>query len=141
MQIPVPILAFTCAALLAGCSSAGNKWVPWHPYRIDVRQGNFVTQEMAAQLKPGMTRKQVRFVLGTPLIEDIFHADRWDYAYRLSKGNDEIVERRLTVYFDKDVLTKVTGDVVAESGKAAPEPANAVRTIDIGAPAGKAAKP
>jgi len=138
MRIRLPLIVLACAGLLAGCSTAG-KWVPWHPYRIDVRQGNFVTQEMAAQLKPGMSRKQVRFILGTPLIEDVFHGDRWDYAYRLSKGNGENVERRLTVFFEKDILVRVTGDVVPEAGKAPAEPANVVRTIEIGKPAGEAA--
>ena len=51
------------------------------PYKIDVQQGNFLDQEMVAKLKPGMTRSQVRFLLGTPLIADPFHPDRWDYVY------------------------------------------------------------
>ena len=51
------------------------------PYRIEIQQGNYVSQDMVAQLKPGMTKEQVRFVLGTPLVTDIFHADRWDYVY------------------------------------------------------------
>jgi outer membrane protein assembly factor BamE len=56
------------------------------PYRIDVRQGNFVTQEMVAQLKPGLSREQVRFILGSPLVADMFHGDRWDYVYRYQQG-------------------------------------------------------
>lgn len=83
-----------------------------HPYRIDVRQGNMVTQEMVAQLRPGQTKDQVRFVLGTPLLTDVFHADRWDYVYRLQKGNGEIQQRRLVVFFENGKLIRVGGDVV-----------------------------
>ena len=62
--------------LLSGCS-----YIPTLPYKIDIQQGNVVTEEMVEKLKPGMSRSQVRFVLGTPLITDVFHADRWDYFY------------------------------------------------------------
>ena len=66
------------------------------PYRIDVQQGNFISREMVAQLKEGMrtkdgvTPEQVRFVLGTPLLTDIFHSNRWDYVFRLKKGSGEL---------------------------------------------------
>ena len=86
------------------------------PYRIDIRQGNYITQEMVAQLKPGMTRDQVRFILGTPLVADIFHADRWDYIYRFKPGRGEVQQRRFTVFFEDQKLVLVAGDVVgAES--------------------------
>ena len=84
------------------------------PYRIDVRQGNYVSQEMVAQLKPGMTREQVRFVLGTPLVTDVFHADRWDYIYRFQPGKGEVQERRLSVIFENGQLARLDGDVRAE---------------------------
>jgi len=67
---------------LAACSNTPQITNYLSPYRIDVRQGNFVTQEMVAQLKPGLTRDQVRFILGSPLVADMFHVDRWDYVYR-----------------------------------------------------------
>lgn len=89
------------------------------PYRIDIRQGNYISQEMVAQLKPGMTRDQVRFILGTPLVADIFHAERWDYVYWFRPGRGEVQKRRLTVFFEDDKLSRVTGDVVgAEPGEA-----------------------
>lgn len=71
-----------------------------NPFRIDIRQGNLVTQEMAAQLKAGMTRDQVRFVLGTPMLSDVFHPDRWDYLYYFKPGNqpEDLQQRRLVVY-------------------------------------------
>lgn len=106
------------------------------PYRIDVQQGNVVSQEMVAQLKPGLTRDQVRFVLGTPLLTDIFHKDRWDYVYRLQKGKSgEVEERRLAVFFDSDgKLVRVDGDVVAASStvEALPETTPRARVIDLG---------
>ncbi|MFM2087181.1 MAG: hypothetical protein RLZZ237_2050 [Pseudomonadota bacterium] len=72
------------------------------PYRPMIQQGNFVSEEMLAQLKVGMTRDQVRFILGTSLLTDIFHADRWDYPFRLARGNGETTSSRVVVYFDKD---------------------------------------
>ncbi|MCL6485476.1 MAG: outer membrane protein assembly factor BamE [Janthinobacterium lividum] len=72
------------------------------PYRPDIQQGNFVSEEMLAQLKVGMTRDQVRFVFGTSLLTDIFHADRWDYPFRLARGNGETTSSRVVVYFGKD---------------------------------------
>lgn len=72
------------------------------PYRPTIQQGNFVSAEQLAQLKVGMTRDQVRYVLGTALLQDIFHADRWDYPFRFERGNGELTTSRVTVYFDKD---------------------------------------
>lgn len=79
------------------------------PYRPDIAQGNFVSQEMVAQLKEGMTREQVMFVLGTPLLNDIFHAERWDYAFRYKKGNGEITNSRVTVFFKDNRLARYEG--------------------------------
>ncbi len=96
--------------LLAGCTNPGY-WVK--PYRIEIQQGNFVTQEMVGQLKPGMTKEQVRFALGTPLIADLFHGDRWDYVFRRSRERStQVEERKLTVFFANDKLLRVEGDVV-----------------------------
>ena len=72
------------------------------PYRPDIQQGNFISEEMLAQLKVGMTRDQVRFILGTSLLTDIFHADRWDYPFRLARGNGETTSSRVIVFFDKE---------------------------------------
>ncbi|MYM33686.1 outer membrane protein assembly factor BamE [Duganella sp. FT50W] len=72
------------------------------PYRPDIQQGNFVSEEMLSQLKVGMTQDQVRFIFGTALLTDPFHANRWDYAFRLVKGNGEITTSRVIVFFDKD---------------------------------------
>ena len=82
------------------------------PYKIDIQQGNVVTQDMVAKLKPGMSRNQVRFALGTPLVVDPFHADRWDYVYVLQKKGKVVEQRRIIVVFKDDRLTHVEGDVV-----------------------------
>ncbi|MDT8364661.1 MAG: outer membrane protein assembly factor BamE [Nitrosomonas sp.] len=79
-------------------------------YRIDIQQGNVVTEEMVNKLKSGMTRSQVRFVLGSPLITDAFHHDRWDYIYRFAPGGRIAEEKRLTVFFENDRLTGIDGD-------------------------------
>lgn len=79
------------------------------PYRPDIPQGNFVSQEMVAQLKEGMTREQVLFVLGTPLLNDIFHAERWDYVFRYKKGNGEITDSKVTVFFKDNRLARYEG--------------------------------
>jgi outer membrane protein assembly factor BamE len=107
-----PILSLL---LLTACSSTPDVTSLITPHRIDVRQGNYVTQDMVARLKPGMNRDQVRFALGTPLVADMFHADRWDYVYRFQPGRGEPQLRRLVVFFEEGKLVRVAGDVVAET--------------------------
>lgn len=81
------------------------------PYRINIVQGNFVSREAAAQLREGMTRDQVRFLLGTPLLTDVFHANRWDYVFSFKRGNTQVVQqRRFTVFFENDKLVRYAGD-------------------------------
>ncbi len=87
----------------------------FRPYRPDIQQGNFVSQEMVAQLKAGMTQDQVIFLLGTPLLTDMFHGNRWDYAFRLQKGNGDVTTSRVTVFFkDKLVSSFEGGDLPTE---------------------------
>jgi outer membrane protein assembly factor BamE len=100
------LLITLAIACLSACSFVGFPGV----YKIDVEQGNIVTQEMADQLKPGMSRRQVRFILGTPLVEDTFNQDRWDYPYVKRNGNNILSEASLTVLFEGDSLVEVTGD-------------------------------
>jgi len=96
-------------ALVLQLSACG--WLA--PYRMDIQQGNFVSQEMVLQLRRGMTRDQVRFLLGTPLVTDIFHADRWDYVYFLDRPGEPRRQRRLAVFFEADKLARVEGDIAA----------------------------
>ena len=79
------------------------------PYRPNIAQGNFVSQEMVAKLKEGMTRDQVAFVLGTPLLRDVFHADRWDYVFRYKRGNGEVISSKVTVFFQDNRLVRYEG--------------------------------
>jgi outer membrane protein assembly factor BamE len=97
---------------LTGCGSM-RSWAPTfvQPYRPDVQQGNVVTREMVEQLRESMTRDQVRFLLGTPLLTSIFHGDRWDYVYYLQRGKgDERQLRRLMVLFKNDRLASYESD-------------------------------
>jgi outer membrane protein assembly factor BamE len=91
---------------LAGCSDLEFPWV----YRINVDQGNIITQEMVNQLMPGMSRGQVQFVMGSALLVDTFQDDRWDYVYTLQDGKGKRTQQRLTVFFQEDKLSAITGD-------------------------------
>ena len=104
-------------ALLSGCGSWSNPIDRIKPHKIDIPQGNALSQEMIDKLKPGMTQSQVRFILGTPLIVDPFHANRWDYIYRLEKEGRLLESRRVTVVFENDRLKELQGDVVAAPAK------------------------
>lgn len=108
------------ALLLVAMLVAGCGYVPLlTPYKIDIQQGNVVTREMIARLQPGMTRAQVRFTLGTPLVVDPFRADRWDYVYMYMKESVVTERRRVVVVFKGDKLDRIEGDVVpAGAGKA-----------------------
>lgn len=120
------ILGAVCS-LLAACNS-------FNPYKIDVQQGNVLTQEMVAQLKPGQTREQVRFILGTPLLADIFHQQRWDYVYSYRKGRSgEVETRQFSVYFDKDNrLERASGDVEVADLDELAVPTARTRVVDDG---------
>lgn len=118
----LPLLLSACGEmpkLEAPSFDVGN-YIP--VYRLDIRQGNFVSQEMVAQLKPGLTREQVRYALGTPLLTDPFHGNRWDYVYRYDSGHGDVQQRRLSVYFDDNKLVRVGGDVVAAAGAGEQKP-------------------
>lgn len=120
------ILGAVCS-LLAACNS-------FNPYKIDVQQGNVLTQEMVAQLKPGQTREQVRYILGTPLLADIFHQQRWDYVYSYRKGRSgEVETRQFSVYFDKDNrLERASGDVEVADLDELAVPTARTRVVDYG---------
>ncbi len=80
------------------------------PYKIEIVQGNFVSKEQVAALQPGMSRLQVREVLGTPLVSSIFHADRWDYVFTIKRPGVDAQSRKLSVFFKNDVLERFEGD-------------------------------
>lgn len=95
-------------------------------YRVDIQQGNVITQEMLAQLKPGMEKTKVRHIMGTPPLVDTFHSDRWDYIYTFQEGSDARQMRRVSLYFEGDRLSRVEGDV-----RAAPGPMVVERKPDV----------
>ena len=103
--------------LVAAAATSACSYVPRipgvTPYRIDIQQGNFISQDMVAQLRPGMSKEQVRIALGTPLLADIFHGDRWDYIYWRERPGEKLEQRKLTVFFEDGKLTRLDGDVVA----------------------------
>ena len=110
-------------ALSAGCSSFGDSMssvadvvpnaldrAPF-VYRPEIQQGNVVEQEQVNQLRPGLSKRQVKFLLGTPMLNDVFHANRWDYAYTIGRGSTPQEIRRLTVFFQDDRLVRIAGDM------------------------------
>ena len=104
-----PALAVVVLAAGAGCStisSDGRLLGLVTPYRMEVVQGNVVTREMVAQLRPGLSRDQVRQLLGSPLLTDVFHGDRWDYVFTIRRQGTEPQQRRVTVFFDGDRLNR-----------------------------------
>lgn len=100
------------------------------PYKIDILQGNVVTREQAAALQPGMTRAQVRDILGSPLLASVFHADRWDYVFTFRRQGQEPQQRRLTAFFKSDVLERFEADAL-------PTEAEFVASLDAGRKFGK----
>jgi outer membrane protein assembly factor BamE len=101
----IVILALTTSA----CSGMR---VPQFPgvYKIPIAQGNIITQEMIDQLEPGMTRRQVVFVMGTPLVRDPFQQDRWDYVFNYQPGGGIRGQERVTLSFENDLLVSLSGD-------------------------------
>jgi outer membrane protein assembly factor BamE len=110
------ILVLLCLSLGA-CGAGGLRLGFPGVYRIDIAQGNIVTQEMIDQLKPGMTKRQVRFIMGTPLIIDTFEPERWDYFHSMNKKGKQESQERVSLYFENDKLVRFDGDFVPSSSK------------------------
>jgi outer membrane protein assembly factor BamE len=108
------MVALSASAILLGCSSFDNASTRVAsvvtPYKIDIVQGNVVTREQVAVLKPGMSRNQVRDVLGTALLVSVFHADRWDYVFTLRRQGLEPQSRRVTVFFKSERMDRVESE-------------------------------
>ena len=128
------LAASLAAAALSACGS--SKW--GFPYRADIQQGNWITAEQVARLQAGMTREQVRYLLGSPTLQDIFHADRWDYPYLNKPGYGKPEQRTFTVWFEGDTLVRWEGDEQpdrqpferSDTGKAhTPPPADAQESV------------
>jgi outer membrane protein assembly factor BamE len=111
-----PGLLLAACAVLAGCGTVDGATRRFAnaitPYRVEVVQGNFVSSEQVELLKPGLSRQQVRELLGTPLLTSVFHADRWDYVFTLRRQGIESQQRKLTVFFKGDALERFEGDTM-----------------------------
>ena len=121
MRPTLPIL-FLLAALLAGCNLL---------YKPEVQQGTLLSAEMLANLKPDMTRRQVRLLLGSPPVSDTFHPERWDYVYSMSLAGEKVTPQHLTLYFRNDTLVRAEGDLAPA---ALVNPAKGNGTPDANAP-------
>jgi len=132
------LISVLLLGLVAGCS--GTKI---GPHRIDIQQGNALDQENVARLKPGLNRSQVRFLLGTPLVVDPFRTDRWDYVYVYYKAGKLAEQKRISLFFDGDILARIEGDLptaepttqATQAPAPAPEPAPAPAPAPEPAPA------
>ena len=126
------ILIFVSALLVSvsGCSS-------FSPYKMDIRQGNYITPEMRQKVKVGMSRQQVSSILGSPLVSDVFHANRWDYIYRFEEKTKLVEQQRLTVYFDGEFVSRIDDSQAAESKPAENKPAESKPAGDVAIPAAK----
>ena len=100
---PAALLILIVSLAATGCSSLRFPGV----YRIDVGQGNLITKEMLDKLRVGMTPRQVEYVMGSPMIADTFHPERWDYIYSLETGKGILVQNQLTLYFENERLAKI----------------------------------
>ncbi len=107
------ILLAGASLALSACSAVS---VPG-AHKIDIQQGNVITQDMVDKLKPGMDKSQVRFVLGTPPIVDVFHQERWDYVYSFQRGSKQREQRRISLFFKDDKLAHMEGDIVPSAGR------------------------
>ncbi len=121
-------LSFVVLSLLsASCTSALPSF---KPYKMDIQQGNVVTSKMMLQLRPGMSKSQVRFIMGTPLIQDTFHGNRWDYFYQMRKQGKIIEQRRVILDFENEALLRVRGDVIpAGTGDGVAEPSTGTSPV------------
>lgn len=110
-RIPAVLLSAVLMLIVSGCSNLEFPWV----YRLQIDQGNIITQDMVNQLKPGMTRDQVKFVMGSPLVVDPFHQDRWDYVNTVLDGQGKRTRKSLTVLFSNDTLVGLSGDFMPQA--------------------------
>lgn len=119
------------------CTACGTALPTIKPYKLDVQQGNVVTSKMLLQLRPGMTKSQVRFIMGTPLLQDSFHGNRWDYVYQMRENGKIIEQRRVILDFENELLKSVRGDVIpagSDKAKAAEENNTGTRVVEPAKP-------
>lgn len=98
------LIVLISLSLLAACNA---RLPTFTPYKVEIRQGNLITQDMRAKIKVGMTQSQVKAALGAPLVTDPYHANRWDYVYSLAQQGQVVESQRLTLYFTGDKLSRI----------------------------------
>ena len=108
MRKPLPVFLLLANLIAPGCTTIANHFPG--VYTIDIQQGNIVDQAMVDQLRPRMNKRQVVFIMGSPMLVDVFHPSRWDYIYSNQPGGEPRVQKRLTLFFDDDSLVGVQGD-------------------------------
>lgn len=122
------LLALTLAAGLAGCGGSKKEKKAYREppisrlpfvYKMTVQQGNIINEEDVDALQLGMTKSQVRYVLGTPALESMFHSDRWDYTYTVRQGHRDMELKRLVLLFQEDQLVDVQGHLTPNPARAA----------------------
>ncbi|ART49713.1 outer membrane protein assembly factor BamE [Acidovorax carolinensis] len=115
-RLGVTLFIGACLTAVAGCSSldsASNRLASVvTPYKVNVVQGNFVSREQVEALAPGMSRQQVRDILGTPLVTSLFHAERWEYVFTIKRPGEDLQTRKLTLFFQGDLLQRFDGDTM-----------------------------
>lgn len=123
----LPAIPLAVAYLLGGCGGeerpdeyqrSSLERLPF-VYKMTVQQGNIITEEMVDQLQLGMTKSQVRYLLGTPLLTDFFHTDRWDYTYTIRRGHQDMEVKTLTLHFQDETLARIEGDLRPDPNRAA----------------------
>jgi outer membrane protein assembly factor BamE len=127
------LLSVMCLGLLAGCSLV-ERVEKFGPYRVNVQQGNALDAESIARLKPGMSRSQVRFLLGTPLVVDPFRNDRWDYVYVYYEAGSLVEQKRFSLFFEGDTLARIEGDMPAPAAPSSDAPGTASSIAPQSAP-------
>jgi len=121
-----------CLLVLAGCArNTDGTWKAPFVHRIDIQQGNVIEQSMINRLKPGMTKEQVRFIMGTPMLIDPFHSYRWEYVYSFEPGDGERQQRHITVYFKDDKLSHVAGDIKMTNNPTVIDEAEREKTVVV----------
>lgn len=115
MRYLLILFVILCTALTTACSSTISNL---KPFKLEIQQGNVVTSKMLLQLRPGMTKSQVRYIMGTPLIVDSFHGNRWDYIFQLRQSGKITEQKRVVLEFDNELLKTVRGDVMPAGAEA-----------------------
>lgn len=121
------MLLLLVSAALISCSTISDH-IPG-VYRLDIQQGNIIDQEMIDELRPNMTKRQVLYILGSPMLIDVFHQKRWDYIYSKQTGRDSRQQQRISLFFENDILSSVQGDFRPSTEPVTKE--NTDTTVDV----------